>query len=385
MNLKALMEKRAALVEEMGAIVNTAAAEERGFNEEEKEKRAALRSQIDSLDELIKEAKALLEEQRALEKPNGNGAGANRGDGLNPEQRGFVSYIRDLNETRADVNMTKSENGAVIPTTVAKEIIEIAKQRSPILALATPYNVKGKLIIPVEDPAGGITADYADEFVETDGSAEKLAAIALDGHLIKGLTKISKSLLNSTDIDLYNYAIKKLANALANKIEREYLIGTPNKIEGIKGGLDTTNMVVTAASATAVTSDELIDLQEKVIDAYQGEAVWIMNSKTRAAIRKLKDGQGNYLLQSDFSARWGYRLLGKEVFTSDNMPVMAAGAFSIYYGDMSGLASKIVEDMDITVLRELYAAQHAIGLVAFAEVDAKVENKQKIAALKMKA
>lgn len=385
MNLKALREKRAALVEEMGAIVDAAAGEERGFTDEENARRAELKTKIDALDELIAAAEENVAQQRALEDNTGNAANALAADGLTAEERGFVSMVRGVIETRADTNMTKDANGAAIPTSVAKKIIEQAKAICPILALATPYNVKGNLVIPVEDSTGGVTADYADEFVETDGTAEKLASITLGSNLIKALTKVSKSLLNSTDLDLFNYVVKKVADAMVAKLEREYLIGTPNKIEGIKGGLDTVNMVCTAASATAVTSDELIDTQEKVVDVYQRNAIWVMNPKTRAAIRKLKDGQGNYLLQSDFTAKWGWRLLGKDVFASDNMPVMAAGAYAIYYGDMSGLASKIDEDMDITILKELYATQHALGVVAFVEADAKIENKQKISALKMKA
>ena len=64
---------------------------------------------------------------------------------------------------------------------------------------------------------------------------------------------------------------------------------------------------------------------------------------------------------------------------------MEAGKTAIYYGDMSGLAVKLSEDVSIDVLRELYAAQHAIGVVGWIEIDSKVENAQKIAKLVMKA
>ena len=67
------------------------------------------------------------------------------------------------------------------------------------------------------------------------------------------------------------------------------------------------------------------------------------------------------------------------------MPNMAAGKAAIYYGDMTGLAVKITEEMEIQVLREKYATQHADGVVAWIEMDAKVENAQKIAKLEMAA
>ena len=127
----------------------------------------------------------------------------------------------------------------------------------------------------------------------------------------------------------------------------------------------------------------MIDVQENIPDVFQANAIWIMNKKTRTAIRKLKDKDGNYILNKDATSRWGYTLFGKDVYTSENMPEMAAGKRAILYGDMSGLAVKVSENMEISVLREKFATQHAIGVVAWMELDSKVENSQKITALTM--
>ena len=122
-----------------------------------------------------------------------------------------------------------------------------------------------------------------------------------------------------------------------------------------------------------------------MIDAYQKDAIWIMNRATRTAIRKLKDGNDRYLLQDDVTAPFGKVLLGKPVYTSDNMPGMAAGKTAIYYGDMKGLAIKFSEDPNVQILQELYAVQHAVGAVGFVEADCKVQIEQALSALKMKA
>ena len=172
-----------------------------------------------------------------------------------------------------------------------------------------------------------------------------------------------------------------MAESIARFIEKELLKGSLNKITG----LSTVKQKLTSTSATALTADELIDVQELVPDVYQAGAIWIMNKSTRSAIRKLKDNDGNYLLNKDISAKWGYTLLGKDVYTSENMDEIEAGKTSIYYGDMSGLAVKLSEDINIEVLREKYATQHAIGVVGWVELDSKIENEQKIAALVMGA
>lgn len=171
-----------------------------------------------------------------------------------------------------------------------------------------------------------------------------------------------------------------MAYNISRFIERELLIGTDGKIEGLRG----VTQKITAASTGTIKADELIDLQDSVKDAFQKDAIWIMHSKTRTALRKLKDGNGRYLLQDDLNSPFGKVLLGKPVYTSDNMPEMAAGKTAIYYGDMSGLAVKIVEELEIEVLREKYATQHAVGVVGWCEMDAKVENEQKIAQMVMK-
>ena len=65
------------------------------------------------------------------------------------------------------------------------------------------------------------------------------------------------------------------------------------------------------------------------------------------------------------------------------MPTVANGVTAIYYGDMSGLATKFSEDINIEVLREKYATQHAYGVVGWLEFDSKIEDPQKISAIKM--
>ena len=182
-------------------------------------------------------------------------------------------------------------------------------------------------------------------------------------------------------IDVVSFVINEMAKRIAWFLEKEMLNGTSGKATG---ALSSTNKL-TAASSTAVTADELIDLQAKVITAYQAEAIWIMNPDTFSKIKKLKDGQNRYMLETNLSNGFPYMLLGKPVYVSDNMPAMAASAKAILYGDMTGLAANIREDIGIEVLREKYATQHAIGINAWLEFDSNVIDAQKLAVLEMKA
>ena len=110
-----------------------------------------------------------------------------------------------------------------------------------------------------------------------------------------------------------------------------------------------------------------------------------MHPNTFLAVKKLKDSNLRYLLQDDFTGEFPYRILGKPVHLSDNMPEMAASAKAVLYGDYSGLSVNFRENISVEVLREKYATQHAVGVVSWFEFDSKVTDSQKLAALTMKA
>lgn len=384
-NLKSLTEQRNDKVTEMQELVNGAKAETRAMTKDETDKFEALSNEITDIDATIKAE----ERARALEIKKDDKKDDKNEDKKEEqravaaaEERAFSNYIRGIVEERADVNLTTTANGAVIPSSIANKIIKKVYDICPIYQLATRYNVGGTLNIPYYDEVTtSITMAYATEFTELESTSGKFLSIELKGFLAGVLSKVSKSLVNNSQFDIVNFVIGAMADSISKWIEKELLNGTVDKV----AGLSTVTLSKTAASAIAVTADELIDLQEAVPDAYQGPAIWIMNKATRTAIRKLKDGQGNYLLQKDSTARWGYILMGKEVYTSDNMSTMAASKTAIYYGDMSGLAVKLAEDVNIEVLREKYATQHALGVVGWIEIDSKVENAQKIAKLVMAA
>ena len=376
--IKGLEEKRASLVEEMQGILDKAEQEERAFDEEEQKRFDEIEVEIGKIDKTI-EAK---EKARALGQPKKKEKEPENGE-MTVEERAFVDYVRGVaTNERAASNLTYTDNGAIIPTSIVNKILEKVEDICPIYGLADRYNVGGAISIPYYDESSGsITMAYADEFTELTSSSGSFKSISLTGFLAGALTVLSKRLINNSNFDVLNKIIEYMSKAIAKFIEHECLIGTTNKADG----LSKVTRGTTAAKATSVTADELIDTQESIPDAYQAGAIWIMNKATRTAIRKLKDNDGNYLLNRDVSAKWGYTLLGKDVYCSDNMPAMAAGKTAIYYGDFSGLAVKVAEDANIEVLREKYATQHAVGVVAWMEIDTKLEDEQKIARLKMAA
>lgn len=388
MNYKGLVEKKNDLVTRAEEILNDAETNKRELTDAEAQELAEIRDDVRKIKEALKISDELKDEKKELkddaaEEQAEADAAKKAAEVAEAEARAFEAYVRGvvINERDA-VNMTKAANGAVIPTTIANKIIAKVYDICPILERSTKYNVKGKLIVPYYDESSNaITVDYADEFVDLTSNVGNTDKIELNGFLAGTLTLISRSLINNAQFNIVDFIVERMAYAIKRFIEGELLNGTVDKIAGLSG----VTKSITAAATTAITADEVVRLHDAIKDDFQGNAIWIMSPATRTALRTLKSNTGYYLLNDDISTPFGSTLIGKPVYVSDNMPDMAAGKTAIYYGDMRGLATKFSEEMNIEVLREKYATQHAVGVVGWLEFDSKVEDAQKIAKLVMAA
>jgi HK97 family phage major capsid protein len=129
---------------------------------------------------------------------------------------------------------------------------------------------------------------------------------------------------------------------------------------------------VTAASATAVTADELMDLYYSLKSPYRKKSVWVLNDSTIKAIRKLKDNNGQYLWQPSLTVGTPDTILGRPVKTSAYMPAIAAGAKTIAFGDFSYYWIADRQGRSFKRLNELFAATGQVGFLASQRVDGKM-------------
>ena len=383
---KELVEKKNDLITRAEDVLNTAKAEKRELTDAEAQELAEIRDNVRRIMKTLElkgefdkmEGDAM--EKEGMPKDETRKCADENEKRAMEDELAFADYIRGVVNERAN-NLTPASNsaGVTIPTTIANRIIKKVYDICPILEKSTKYNIKGTLEIPYYDvDTTTITVAWATEFQDLDSNVGKITNIQLTGYLAGALTLISRSLINNSQFDIVSFVVDQMAYSIRRFIEGTLLNGS-----GSVTGLSTLTNSLTAGSSTAITSDEVIKLKDKVKDAFQNNAIWIMSPNTRTALRLLKDEVGRYLLQDDITSPFGTVLLGKPVYVTDNMPDMGAGATAIYYGDMSGLATKFSEDMNIQVLREKYATQHAIGVVGWLEFDSKVEDAQKIAKLVM--
>lgn len=388
MNEKELMEKKNDLITRAEATLNKAKAEKRELTDAEMAELAEIRDNVRKivkaldLDEFFEKIDKKPKEEA---KPVSGGKEVRSEAEIKQEKEGkeiraFANFVRGVvTNQRDDTNLTVGDNGAIIPTTIANRIIKKVYDMSPVLEKSTKYNTKGKLEIPYYDESTqSVTVAWATEFVELESNVGKFESIELTGYLAAALSKLSRSLINNSDIDIVNFIVNDMAYKFHLFIENALLNGSGSVV-----GLSNLTNKLTTASQTAVTVEEIIELQGNVKDIYQRDAIWIMNPATRTKLRTMIDDMGRPLLNPDPTSPYGNVLLGKPVYVSDNMPKMAAGNTSIFYGDFRGLATKFTEDISVQVLNERFATQHATGVMGYIEFDSKVEDAQKITKLVM--
>ena len=366
--IKKLIEKRAAYKKQLDDLLGKAKTEERAMTPEETAEFDRIEGEIKNIDKTIDA------EKRAM----------SLGD-FHPPMANPVPDADDIlgvTENRAgEQNLTMGNNGAIIPQSIANRIIDKIRDICPILSGAEMYHVKGTLKIPkwtVANSTHDVTVGYATEFQEVTADSGKFTSIDLSGYLAAALVLIGKSVENNSEINVVDFVISKIAEKVSAFIEEQLLSGTgSSQAQGILNCANT----VTAANNDKITVDDLIELQGAVKQAYQQGACWTMNNDTFTAIKKIKDTTGRMMIQTDASKAFPYTLLGKPVYLSDAMPKIAANAKTVLYGNYNALAVNFRENINVQILREKYATQHALGVICWFEFDSKVIDEQKCAVL----
>lgn len=194
------------------------------------------------------------------------------------------------------------------------------------------------------------------------------------------LVKFTAELLQDSAFDIPSVLGTMLGERLGRITNTYYTTGTgSSQPAGIVTGA---GAGVTAASTTAITADEIIDLIHSVDPAYRTAGCgFMMHDNTVKLLRKLKDSNGQYLWQSGspsagaFGAGFADSLRGYPVTVNQDMDSsLAATDVAILFGRLSNYKIRSVAEIRIRRLQELYAATDEEGMIAFIREDAKLLN-----------
>ena len=286
--------------------------------------------------------------------------------------------IHNVLSTDVDAN-----GGYLVPIEFEKTIVESLEEENVMRKLCKVIKTDSERKIPVA--AAHTVAKWTAENAAYTESNPTFDQKTIDAYKLTDLIKISTELLEDSMFDLEDYIAKEFAYAFGVAEEQAFCVGTGS---GQPTGLFTKNggeVGVTAASATAITADEIINLIYSLKAPYRKNAKFLMNDATVSALRKLKDNNGQYLWQPSVQAGQPDRLLGYEIYTSPYVPTLAAGAYAIAFGDFHNYWIADRTGRTMQRLNELYSTTGQVGFVGTERVDGKIILPEGIKLLQMKA
>ena len=280
---------------------------------------------------------------------------------------------------------TDSEGGYLVPDEFEKTLVEGLLEENIFRTLATIINTSsGDRKIPVVASKGN--ASWVDEEAPIPESDDSFGQISIGAFKLATIIKISEELLNDSVFNLESYIAKEFARRIGSAEEEAFLIGNgTGRPTGIFNDTGGAGVGTTASTQSTIKIDEVIDLFYSLKSPYRKKATFIMNDSTVKEIRKLKDGNGQYIWQPSITAGEPDTILNRPVKTSSYVPGLAAGAKPIAFGDFSYYWIADRQGRSFQRLNELYAVTGQIGFKASQRVDGKLILPEAIKVLQMKA
>lgn len=398
MTITEMRNKRKKLIETMDGFLDTHKTKNGTLSAEDDKTYKTMEDEITELTNEIHRMERREEIEAELEKPvskpiiekpmNGriyNGE-VKTGRAADTYKKAMLSALRSNFRNVSNVLQegVDADGGYLVPEEYDTRLIDGLEEENIIRKLGHRITTSGerKINIAATKPA----AAWIDEGEALTFSDATFSQINLDAHKLHVAVKVTEELLYDNAFQLENYIIKEFYKALANAEEDAFLngdgTGKPLGILATSGGAE---VGVTAASATAITADEVINLVYSLKRPYRKNAVFILNDQTIATLRKLKDGNGAYMWQPALVAGEPDKLLGYPVYTSAYMPSVETGAKTIIFGDLSYYNIGDRGSRSFAELRELFAGNGMVGFVAKERVDGKLVLPEAIKVLQQKA
>ena len=281
-------------------------------------------------------------------------------------------YKRQSNILQEGVD---ADGGYLVPEEYDNRLIDVLTEENIMRSLGHTITTSGehKINIAATKPA----AAWIEEGGALQFSDATFSQILLDAHKLHVAIKVTEELLYDNAFGLENYIINQFGKALANAEEDAFLngdgSGKPTGLFAATGG-----GTVAGTLSAAIKSDDMLDLAYALKRPYRKNASFIMNDKTLAQLRKLKDNNGAYIWQPSYQTGEPDKVLGYAVHTSAYAPenAIAFGDYSYYnIGDCGTRSFK--------QLTELFAGNGMIGYVAKERVDGKLILPEAVQILKL--
>ncbi len=288
----------------------------------------------------------------------------------------FTQYLRKgdfsglvTNEVKALSGATNSDGGFLFAPQVATQIDHLLRDLSPMRSVARVMhsNMPSVEFIIDKDDFGAIWAD--ESTARTESTTTSLDKVVIKVYEMSAMPKVSQRLLDDVAFDIEAWLADRMADKFARAENNAFVLG--DGVNKPVGFLNKTQVAQSAwawgklgyvatgnAAGLAVTNpyDNLIDLVYSLKSVYRHNAVFLMNSRTAAALRKVKDTTGNYIWCDSMAADQLPKLLGYSVQTVEDMPDIGANTVPVAFGNFQR-GYTVIDGRDLRTMRDPYTAK----------------------------
>lgn len=278
---------------------------------------------------------------------------------------------------------TDSEGGYLVPDEYERKLVEALQEENIFRRLATIIHTSsGDRKIPVVTGKG--EAMWMDEEEQYTLSDDSFGQTSIGSYKLGTAIKVSEELLNDSVFDLPAYIAKEFARRIGAKEEEAFFVGDglgkPTGIFNATGGAEDG---ATTAGAN-ITFDDVMELFYSLRSPYRSKAVWVLNETTVKALRKLKDGNGNYIWNPSVTTGVPDMILNRPYHTSTFVPELEAGNKVMAFGDFKYYWIADRQGRSFKRLNELFSMTGQVGFLASQRVDGKLILPEAIKTLTLK-
>lgn len=286
------------------------------------------------------------------------------------------------------------DGGYWVTPDMSGRITSLVHETSPMRKVANIVTIGTDALEGTNDLDEATTGWVGETASRSETAAPEIGEWRIPVHEQYAEPRVTQKLLDDAQFDVEEWLAGKIADKLSRMENTAFVNGNGNKkprgfltyAHGVpsKSAWDVIEQVASGGSGVFDTTDpgdRLINLVFKLKANYRENAVFMMKRSTMAEVRKLKDGNENYLWQPDFVARQGGTLLGYPVIEAEDMPEMAANSLSIAFGDFKA-GYQIVDRMGVRILRDAFTAKPFVKFYTTKRVGGDVTNFEAIKLMK---
>ena len=336
------------------------------------------------------------------------GGTPSRGDGVPPSavvsehKEKFLAWarkgadpegLRNL-EVQANLStLSDPDGGYLVPVEIEKNIERLALSSVALRRLARIVTSKGEYTKPLSK--GGATGGWvAEKAARDETDTPELNLFSPVMHEIYAMPSVTQKLLDMSDFDVENWLLEEINDVFVTTEGTGFIVGDgAGKVKGI---IDTSIMVENSSFEYGKTgyiagghasllnnADKLTDLQHALKPVYRQNGNWLMNDTTFAVVRKMKDGEGNYLWRPGLELGAPETLLGKPVEIDSNMPDIGADAYPIAFGDFKRAYTIVDHVAGTRLLRDPYTTKGFVNFYVTKRLAAGISNYEALKFLKI--